>query len=178
LGLQGKSPVAPADELVPIVYAELRSLAAQYLRQERPGHTLQPTALVNEAYLRLRKLDEIRWRDKNHFLAVAAQIMRQILVSHGRRRAALKRRQPDFELPAGEGAPERAILHDAAALDEALRKLEARNPEVGKAIELRFFAGLSPDEIAEYLGCGRATVYRQLQYGRAWLLREMNSGAA
>jgi RNA polymerase sigma-70 factor, ECF subfamily len=166
------------DTLLPIVYQELRRLAASYLRREQPGQTLQPTALVHEAYLRLLKDDPERWQNRAHFCAIAAHSMRQILIERARARGALKRggRRPrvtlDEALVAGG---ERSI--DLVALDEALERLAAFDPEQARLVELRFFGGLTVEETAEALEISPATVKRHWTVARAWLARELEGNS-
>jgi RNA polymerase sigma-70 factor, ECF subfamily len=166
------------DSLLPLVYQELRRLAASYLRRERPGQTLQPTALVNEAYLRLLKDRPDRWQNRAHFCAIAAHSMRQILIERARARHAQKRGGErarvtlDDALVAGG---ERSI--DLLALDEALERLAAMDPEQARLIELRFFGGLTVEETAEEMGISPATVKRHWAVARAWLARELEGHA-
>ena len=166
------------DTLLPIVYQELRRLAASYLRRERPGQTLQPTALVHEAYLRLLKDKPDRWKNRAHFCAIAAHSMRQILIERARARGAQKRggAQPrvtlDEALVAGG---ERAI--DLVALDEALERLAAIDPEQARLVELRFFGGLTVEETAEAMDISPATVKRHWTVARAWLARELEGSS-
>ncbi len=166
------------DKLTPIVYDELRRLAGYYLLQERPGHSLQATALVNEAYLRLVDYKRMRWGNRAHFFAVSAQLMRRILVDHARRHN-LKR----------GGGVQRVELEDVAvvggdraenlvALDEALQSLARMDARKARVIELRFFGGLSVDETAEVLQISPVTVMRDWSSARAWLYREMGGGAS
>jgi RNA polymerase sigma factor (TIGR02999 family) len=163
------------EELMPLVYRELHQIAAGYLRKERPGHTLQPTAVVHEAYIRLVHQRNPKWGDRKHFFGVAARLMRQILVEHARRRGAGKRAGRRVSL---EGAvsfrPERS--RDVVVLDTCLNELEKLDPRKCKAIELRYFAGLSMDEIAETLDVSAVTVRRDLRMAEAWLYHEMQSG--
>ena len=162
------------DALLPVVYEELRRLAAAYLRRERPGQTLQPTALVHEAYLRLMKDRPGRWQNRAHFCAIAAHSMRQILIERARARGALKRggAQPrvtlDESIVAGES---RSI--DLVALDSALERLEQLDAEQARLVELRFFGGLTIEETAEAMGISPATVKRHWTVARAWLAREL-----
>ena len=162
------------DSLLPLVYQELRRLAASYLRRERPGYTLQPTALVNEAYLRLLKDRPDRWQNRAHFCAIAAHSMRQILIERARARDAQKR----------GGARARVTLDDAlvaggdrsidlVALDEALERLAAENERQAKIVEMRYFGGLTVEEVAEALEISPATVKRHWTVARAWLAREL-----
>ena len=157
-------------ELLPLVYAELRRLAAGYLRRERPGHTLQPTALVNEAYLRLVDQTQVRWQNRAHFLGVAAQMMRRILVDHARGQRAEKRGGEIQKLSLDENivvSGERAA--DLVALDEALERLAELDPQKSRIVELRFFGGLSVEETAEVIGVSAPTVKRQWRMAKAWL---------
>jgi RNA polymerase sigma-70 factor (ECF subfamily) len=166
------------DSLLPLVYQELRRLAASYLRRERPGQTLQPTALVHEAYLRLMKDKPNRWQNRAHFCAIAAHSMRQILIERARARGALKRggARPrvtlDEALIAGG---ERSI--DLVALDEALERLAALDPEQARLVELRFFGGLTVEETAEAMDISPATVKRHWTVARAWLSRELEGNS-
>ena len=160
------------DDLTPLVYRELRQLAASYLRKENPGQTLQPTALVHEAYLRLVDQKSPDWEGRSHFFGVAAHLMRQILVDHARRRQAGKRAVLKVSLEeAVSFQPERS--RDLVALDSGLRALEKLDPRKSKAIELRYFGGLSMDEIAQTLAVSTITVRRDLRMAEAWLYHEM-----
>jgi RNA polymerase sigma factor (TIGR02999 family) len=167
------------DSLLPVVYQELKRLAAGYLRRERAGYTLQPTALVNEAYLRLLKDDPQRWQNRAHFCAIAAHSMRQILIERARARNAQKRGGPrarvtlDDALVAGG---ERSI--DLVALDEALERLAAIDPAQARLVELRFFGGLTVEETADALHISPATVKRHWTVARAWLARELKGLAS
>ena len=162
------------DALLPVVYEELRRLAAAYLRRERPGQTLQPTALVHEAYLRLMKDRPGRWQNRAHFCAIAAHSMRQILIERARARGALKRggAQPRVTLDEGLVAGESRSI-DLVALDSALERLERLDPEQARLVELRFFGGLTIEETAEAMGISPATVKRHWTVARAWLAREL-----
>src|SRR5947209_10527350 len=156
--------------LLPVVYAELRRLAEVYLRRERPGHTLQPTALVHEAHLRLVDQTQVRWQNRAHFLGVAAQMMRRILVDHARGQRAEKRGGEIQKLSLDENidvSGERAA--DLVALDEALERLAELDPQKSRIVELRFFGGLSVEETAEVLGVSAPTVKRQWRMAKAWL---------
>ncbi len=163
------------DKLTPLVYRELRQLAASHLRKERPAHTLQPTALVNEAYLRLVDQSHPNWRNRSHFFAVASHLMREILVDHARRRQAGKRAGPKVPLQEAVSL-ERERSRDLVALDDALKGLEQLDSRKGKAVELRYFGGLSTDEIAQSLDVSPITVRRDLRMAEAWLRHEMQSG--
>jgi RNA polymerase sigma factor (TIGR02999 family) len=162
------------DSLTPLVYKDLRRMAGYLLRGERQGHTLQPTALVNEAYMKLAGKAKIQWQNRVHFLAVAARAMRQILVDHARRRGRAKR---DVEiLPLEEDlvfARERS--RDLLALDEALKRLAAHDPRKAQVVELRFFGGSTNDEIAAVLHVSANTVNRDWNLAKAWLRREMKN---
>jgi RNA polymerase sigma factor (TIGR02999 family) len=178
---------AGADELMPQVYEELRRLAANYLRRERPGQTLQPTALVHEAYLRLSHERNHPWQNRTHFLAIAALSMRQILVQRARARHAEKRGGKDAErITLDEGAiAGPAARHgsdrdgggvDVLALDTALEKLAALDAQQAKIVELRYFGGLTVEEVAETLDISPATVKRHWTLARAWLRKELAPG--
>ena len=168
------APEDGPDGILPIVYAELRRLAASYLSRERQGHTLQPTALVHEAYVRLIDQRQIDWNNRAQFIGLAAVMMRRILVNHARERIADKRGGGAEHVPltlAGEGigAPEVNLLD----LHEALNDLTATDPRKGRIVELKFFGGLTTAEIAEHLGLSVATVERDWKFARAWLYRAM-----
>jgi RNA polymerase sigma-70 factor (ECF subfamily) len=162
------------DDSVQRVYNELRRLAASYMRRERPGQTLQATALVHEAYLRLAHSDPV-WTDRHHFIGIAARSMRQILVEHARARGAQKRWAGMNRVTLSEtlvgAAQEDAML---PALDEALDRLEQIDAEQARIVELRYFVGLSTEETAEALGLSPATVKRRWALARAWLFRELS----
>lgn len=173
----GRGDAAALDRLTPLVYEQLRRLAANHMRKERPGHGLQTTALVNEAYLRLVKVGELDWHDRGHFFAVSARIMRRILVDAARAQATSKRGgaaahassidiarfpSPDTDRPA-----------ELCALDDALATLAAIDPRRAQVIEMRFFAGLSVEETAEALSVSPQTVMRDWRLARAWLTREL-----
>ncbi len=158
------------QKLMPLVYDELRRMAAGMLQGERPDHTLQPTALVHDAYLRLVDQRRVNWQSRRHFFAIAAQAMRRILVDHARSRCYAKRGggKPDLSLEeAGEPVFERAP--DLVALDDALKDFVAIDPHKVRIVELHFFAGFSLDETAEIVGCSRATVCRHWRMAKTWL---------
>jgi RNA polymerase sigma factor (TIGR02999 family) len=164
-----------ANELVPLVYGELRRMAGAYMQHERPGHTLQATALVHEAYMRLVGEESVEWQNRAHFFAIAAHTMRQVLLDYARRRHADKRgginaRKVDIdaELLVGENT-----LEDVIAIDEALERLAAIDPRQSRLVELRFFAGLSVEEAAEVMGISAVTVKRDWRMAKAWLHREL-----
>ena len=164
----------PAEELAPLVYDELRRIAAAYMRRERPGQTLQATALVHEAYLRLAGAGT-PWQDKRHFIGIAARSMRQILVERARARGAQKRWA---ELDRVSMTDALAVAADPAgtlpALDDALTRLEQIDPEQARIVELRYFAGLSIEETADALGISPATLKRRWALARAWLFRDLS----
>jgi RNA polymerase sigma factor (TIGR02999 family) len=167
---------AALEKLAPLVYEELRRLAHRYMRRERPDHTLQTTALVNEAYLRLIDQRDVRWRNRAHFFAIAAQMMRRILIDHARKRASAK----------GGGAgklslDEAAVMSDEraaelVALDEALESLAEVDERKSKIVEMRFFGGLSVEEIAGVVGVSPDTITREWRRAKAWLHREIRKG--
>lgn len=171
----GRGDSGAREALIPLVYDELRRIARRRLRGERPDHTLQSAALVNEAYVRLIDLKSPPWQNRAHFFGVAARVMRHILVDHARNRLAAKR---------GGGAPRltldtqiaslRKPEMDLVALDDALKKLEAFDPQQCRIIEMRFFSGLSIEETASALDISPATVKREWATARAWLHREMS----
>lgn len=169
-------PVGDADALAPVVYDELRRLAAAYMRRERPGQTLQATALVHEAYLRLAGAGT-PWNDQRHFVGIAARSMRQILVERARARGAQKRwagldRVSMTDALAVASAP----VNQLPALDDALNRLEQIDPEQARIVELRYFAGLSIEDAAAALDISPATLKRRFALARAWLFREMSAG--
>jgi len=163
------------SKVMPVVYDELRRLAGRYLRRERPGQTLQPTALVHEAYLRLLKDKKQSWQNRTHFLAIAALSMRQILVERARARDASKRGGAQVRVTLDETlAVHRETSIDLVALDEALTRLALIDPLQARIVELRFFGGLTVEEAAEALGISPATVKRGWSVARAWLKRELS----
>ena len=163
------------EELTPLVYRELRQLAASCLRRERQDHTLQPTALVHEAYLRLVGQKHPSWQSRSHFFGVAARLMRQVLVDHARKKRAGKRAGQRVTFAESVSfQPERS--RDLVALDSGLNALEKLDPRKCKAIELRYFGGLSMDEIAQTLDVSPVTVRRELRMAEAWLHHQIESG--
>ena len=163
------------DKLLPLVYAELHRRAASFLRKERPGHTLQTTALIHEAYLKLIDRRDVDWQSRTHFFAVAAQAMRRILVDHARAKHREKRGGDNIKLSLEDAtlvaSKEKGV--DLIALDEALNKLAARDEQQSRVVELRYFSGLSLEDTAEALHISRATVARDWEASRAWLHREL-----
>ncbi|HKB10448.1 MAG TPA: sigma-70 family RNA polymerase sigma factor [Vicinamibacterales bacterium] len=166
------------DKLIPLVYRELRALAGRYMRNERPDHTLQPTSLVNEAYLRLIDINRVQWQNRAHFLAVAATTMRRILVEFARKRHRDKR-GGDITLVALDDAPDtgQAKRADLVAVDDALTALAAVDRRLSQVIELRFFGGLTVDETADVLNISPETVMRDAKTAKAWLLRELSQAS-
>lgn len=162
------------DRLMPLVHDELDRLAHQYMAGERPGHPLQTTALVNEAYLRLIDTSRVRWQNRAHFFAVSAQLMRRILVDVARARKKLKRGGQYIEVPLEDAAavPEGTPV-DVVALDDALQALASIDQRKSRVVELRFFGGLSVDETAEALNVSSVTVMRDWAFAKVWLLREL-----
>jgi RNA polymerase sigma factor (TIGR02999 family) len=171
----GNGNKAALDELMPIVYGELRRLAKHYMRGQRPGHALQTTELVNEAYLRLIDSDRVNWQNRSHFFAISAQMMRRILVDFARARNSLKRGGDRLQITLDEKieVPFEDKI-DFAALDEALENLAKLSPRQSQIVELRYFGGLSEEEIAETLNISTRTVRRDWSLARAWLYRELN----
>jgi RNA polymerase sigma factor (TIGR02999 family) len=162
------------DRLVPQIHRELRKLAASYLRKERPDHTLQPTALVNEAFLKLIDQRAVRWQNRAHFFGIAAQAMRRILVDHARAHGAGKRGDGARRVPLEDAAMiGGAVDIDLLALDEALTRLAAIDPQQSRVVELRFFGGLTMEETAEVMHISPATVGREWRMAKAWLFAEM-----
>ncbi len=170
----GQGDQAALDRLTPAVYDELRRMARRYMRRERDGHTLQTTALVNEAYLRLVDVHNVSWQDRAHFFAVSAQMMRRILVDAARARASERRgggavRAELEEIPDLSSGRDREIV----AIDDALKELAEMDPRKARVVELRFFGGLSVEESAEVLKVSPQTVLRDWKLAKAWLMREL-----
>jgi RNA polymerase sigma factor (TIGR02999 family) len=169
----GKGDRRVLDELIPLVYHELHLIAEAYLRREAPAHTLQPTSLIHEAYLRLVEQSHPDYNSRAHFYGVAARVMRQILVDHARTRHALKRGGNEANVPLTDTLefPERPI--SVVALDEALDRLTAADERKARLVEMRFFAGMTAEEIAECSGIPPYTVRRELRLAQAWLHKEL-----
>ena len=173
----GKGDRSALDKLLPLVHSELRRIAQRQMSQERPGHTLQATALVNEAYLKLAGQQGFDWQNRAHFFAVCAQVMRHILIDHARAHARDKRGGGAVKVSLNDAL---VVAEDQAAhfiaLDEALRVLERLDPQKGKLVELRYFGGLSVEEAAEVMNVSPRTVRREWQRAKAWLYRMMTEG--
>ena len=170
----GRGDAEARERIIPVVYEELRRLARRYMRMENPGRTLQASALVNEAYLRLIDIQAVDWRDRTHFFAVSARIMRRILIDAARARAAAKRGGGALQISL-EQAPEVSVerAQELIALDEALCQLAAVDPRKAQVVELRFFSGLSVKETAAALDISPPSVLRDWKLAKAWLLREI-----
>lgn len=171
-----KGDQAALEQLIPLVYPELKRLARRYMLRENPGHTLQTSALINEAYLRLVDRQSAEWQDRAHFFAVAAQIMRHILVDHARKYRYEKRGGGKRHVPLDEGAivrEERA--GELVALDDALTRLAAIDPRKSQIVELRFFGGLTVEETAEVMKLAPITIMREWRAAKAWLWREISA---
>ena len=172
----GQGDQAALDKLMPLVHSELKRLASNYLRRERAGHTLQPTALVNEAYLKLVGQKNAKWQNRAQFFGISAQLMRRILVDHARRHQAEKRggsEQERLSITSAEKIANQPKV-DLLALNEALDELGRMDPQQSRIVELKFFAGLSIEETAEVLGISHATVERDWKLARAWLRRQLD----
>ncbi len=173
----GKGDRSALDKLLPLVHSELRRIAQRQMSQERPGHTLQATALVNEAYLKLAGQQGFDWQNRAHFFAVCAQVMRHILIDHARAHARDKRGGGAVKVSLNDAL---VVVEDQTAhfiaLDEALRVLEHLDPQKGKIVELRYFGGLSVEEVGEVMNVSPRTVRREWQRARAWLYRMMTEG--
>jgi RNA polymerase sigma factor (TIGR02999 family) len=175
----GRGDLQARDELVPVIYRELRRQAGAYLSRERSDHTLQPTALVHETYLRLAAQDRVAWQNRAHFFAIAAQMVRRVLIDHARQHLAAKRPGANLKVllddRIGAAQPRECEL---MMVDEALVELTRIDPRQGQIVELRYFGGLSEQEVAAVLSISRATVTREWQTARAWLYRRLTTGRA
>ena len=164
------------DKLMPVVYDELRRQAARYLRREQPGHTLQTTALIHEAYVRLVDQRNVQWQNRAHFFGIAAQMMRRILVDHARTKKRAKRGGSDIRVSLDDATVAvKGQDLDVVAVDEALSRLEKIDEQQCRVVELRFFSGLTVEETAEVLHISPATVKREWSMAKAWLHRELSS---
>jgi len=163
------------DELIPVVYSELRRLARQQLRGERPGHSLQPTALTHEAFLRLFGASQVGWQDRAHFFAVASQLMRRVLVEHARKRGAAKRGGNVTRVTLDDAqVADDTVDVDIVALNDALARLEELDSRQARVVEMKYFGGLNTEETAEVLGVSAATVTRDWRVAKLWLRRELD----
>ena len=170
----GRGDVSARDQLLPLVYRELKRRAAGYLRRERRSHTLQPTALVHEAYLRLAGQNRVAWQNRAHFFGIAAQIMRRILIDHARERRAAKRPEAAVRVLLDEGiGASHPIDCEVLLLNQALEELSQLDPRQAQIVELRYFGGMTEEEVAKVLSLSRATVTREWQTARAWLFRRI-----
>ena len=170
----GQGDQAALNQLLPLVHQELRRLAARHMRRERPDHTLQASALVNEAYLRLIAVKRVEWQSRGHFFAMASRVMRRILVDGARAKDARKRQAGNEQIPIDEVlAQVAAPIVDYAALDDALTALEANDPRKCRVVEMRFFGGMSEEETALALRCSLGTIKRDWRLAKAWLAREL-----
>lgn len=166
------------NRLMAVLYDDLHARAVAFMQRERADHTLQPTALVHEAYLRLVDQDQARWKDRGHFLAIAATMMRRVLINHARDRAALKREGAIWKAPLlDDAASQEAPAVDLVALDEALQNLSAANERLGRIVEMRFFGGMSIEEIAAVLDVDPRTVKRGWRAARTILFDQLGGGA-
>jgi RNA polymerase sigma factor (TIGR02999 family) len=166
------------DRLLPQIHAELRKLAAGYLRKERPSHTLQPTALVNEAFIKLVDQRAVKWQNRAHFFGIAAQAMRRILVDHARAHGATKRGGGERQVALDDAlAISGGVDIDVLALDEALTRLASIDPQQSRVVELRYFGGLTMEETAEVMQISPATVGREWRMAKAWLFAELSRTA-
>jgi RNA polymerase sigma-70 factor (ECF subfamily) len=172
----GKGDETAFEKLVPLVYDELRRLARRYMRRERPGHTMQTTALVNEAYLRLVDQSRVNWQNRTHFFAIAAKLMRRVLLDHARRHMRAKRTGGALKVSLDEAAVvSEARAADLIALDDALERLAAVDARKSQVVELRFFGGMSVEQTAEVLNVSPSTVLGDWRMAKAWLRREIDN---
>lgn len=172
----GNGDQAALEELIPLVYEELRRVAGRYMRRETPGHTLQTSALVNEAYLRLVDQKNVRWQNRAHFFGVAAQLMRRILVDHARSRSRAKRGGGAQMVSLTDQAIITKEVADVIALDDALKNLAEMDPRKSQIVEMKFFGGLTNEEVAEVLKITSRTVEREWRKAKAWLNRAISKG--
>jgi len=175
LGGYARGDKEALDKLMPVVYNELRQQAARYLRREQAGHTLQTTALIHEAYVRLVDQRNVQWQNRAHFFGIAAQMMRRILVDHARTKKRAKRGGSDVKVSLADATiPVKEQDLDIVALDEALTRLAELDEQQSRVVELRFFSGLTVEETAEVMGISPATVKRDWSMAKAWLHRELS----
>jgi RNA polymerase sigma factor (TIGR02999 family) len=173
----GNGNQAALDALIPLVYDELRRLAGRYMRRESPGHTLQTSAVVNEAYLRLVNQKSVQWQNRAHFFGIAAQLMRRILVDHARSRSRAKRGGGAQMVSLVEQAVIPNEVEEVIALDDALKNLAEMDPRKSQIVEMKFFGGLTNEEVAAVLKVTPRTVERELRKAKAWLNRALSKGA-
>jgi len=173
----GNGNQAALDELIPLVYAELHRLAGRYMWREGRGHTLQTSALINEAYLRLVDQKKMQWQNRAHFFGVAARLMRQILVDHARSRSRAKRGGGAQMVSLAEQSVIAKEIEDVIALDDALKNLSEMDPRKSQIVEMKFFGGLTTEEVAEVLNVTTRTVEREWRKAKAWLNRAISKGA-
>jgi len=173
----GNGDRAALDELTPLVYEELRRMARRYMRREGPGHTLQPSALVNEAFLRLVDQRDVRWQNRAHFLGVAAQLMRRVLIDRARSRARAKRGGGTVRVSVSEAVAVAQQASDMLALDRALTGLSEMDPRKGRIVEMKFFGGLTTEEVAVVLDVTPRTIEREWRAAKAWLHRAVGDDA-
>jgi RNA polymerase sigma-70 factor (ECF subfamily) len=169
---------AALEQLLPLVETELRRLARGYLRRERQGHTLQPTALVNEAFMRILDAKNLRWNDRSHFMSIAARLMRRVLVDHARARTSQKRAFDAADAVDEALATSDAMSLNVIAVDRALEALAAVDPRKARVVELRFFGGLSVEETANVLHLSTETIKRDWRLAKVWLSRELGGASA
>ena len=170
---------AAADQLLPLVYSELHRLAKSYMSRERQGHTLQPTALINQAYLRIAQQQNVEWQNHAHFIGFAANVMRRVLVDHAREHNAIMRGGGRVRVELDEGiAFTKETAPQLLLLEEALTRLEQLNPRQAKVVEMRYFGGLSVDEVAGVLGIAPRSVKRDWSLARLWLFEEIQKGSS
>ena len=173
----GRGDKESLDKLMPVVYDELRRQAARYLRREQPGHTLQTTALIHEAYVRLVDQRNVQWQNRAHFFGIAAQMMRRILVDHARTKKRAKRGGSDIKVSLDDATvAAKGQDLDVVAVDEALTRLAKIDEQQSRVVELRFFSGLTVEETAAVMGISPATVKRDWSMAKAWLHRELSGG--
>jgi RNA polymerase sigma factor (TIGR02999 family) len=170
----GRGEMAALDRLLPLVHLELRRLAGRHMRHERAGHTLQASALVNEAYLRLIDIRQVQWQNRAHFFAMASRVLRRVLVDAARAKGYQKRAAGRHKVSLDEADSVAATsCQDFVALDDALNALEAVDPRICKVVEMRFFAGMTVEETAEALEVSTGTIKRDWRFARSWLAREL-----
>jgi RNA polymerase sigma factor (TIGR02999 family) len=172
---------AALDQLTPLIYGELRKLARFHMSREAPGHTLQATALIHEAFLKLLDVEEVDWKNRKHFFAAASQTMRRLLVDYARKKRSIKRGRQAKRVPFEEAIAQPAGLLapvDIIAFDEALTRLAAKDSRKSKVVEFWFFGGMTVEEIANTMDIGTSTVHRDLEFAKVWLARELGSSSA